>query len=99
MQHSVDNNMWVQVKGVRDKIQSLFDTSPNGVDMICFSQGLEGGCSIDNILWATFSVVASWTSADSFYDPNKPMVTLAWACKAMPRESIQYSILACVLVL
>ncbi len=31
--------MWTQVKGVKDKIQSLFDKSSDGVDMICYSQG------------------------------------------------------------
>ena len=39
--HSQDSivNMWDQMKGVQAKIQSFVDSAPDGVHMICYSQG------------------------------------------------------------
>lgn len=32
-------NMWKQLEGVRDKMVPIFQKHPEGVNMICYSQG------------------------------------------------------------
>lgn len=48
-QESLTTKMTVQVKGVWQKIQQFVDNATDGVNMICFSQGLFN-CTYDLVI-------------------------------------------------
>ena len=51
--------MWDQMKGVQAKIQSFVDSAPDGVHMICYSQGIVHACIYREAVIATCHNVRS----------------------------------------
>ena len=33
-------NMWTQLEGIREELRPIFERHPEGVNMLCYSQGL-----------------------------------------------------------